>query len=184
MGRLCGTCDRCRTKLGIADRGESTTGGACLLGGIAGGFGAGWLGYVSGQWAGEASHDFATEWLWIRQCGWIERINRAILRRVSPTPSLVAHPEGIELGDGSRYRYADLQRVVAFRHPGLVGDALSVALDFGDEHVVVVSQTDDAWSQVVSALDADPRSRMPSPQWSLALIAGEGESQLEILGLS
>jgi len=47
--------------------GKVTTGGACLVGGIAGGFGAGWLGYVLGQWAGEASHDFATEWLWVRQ---------------------------------------------------------------------------------------------------------------------
>jgi hypothetical protein len=47
--------------------GKVTTGGACLVGGIAGGFGAGWLGYVLGQWAGEASHDYATEWLWIRQ---------------------------------------------------------------------------------------------------------------------
>jgi hypothetical protein len=48
------------------------------------------------------------------------------------------------LGDGSRYRYADLQRVVAFRHASLVGDALSVALDFG-EHVLIVSQADNIW---------------------------------------
>jgi hypothetical protein len=115
---------------------------------------------------------------------WIDRINRAVRRRLSPTFSVVAHREGIELGDGSRYRYADLERVVASRHGSLVGDALSVALDFGDGHVIVVSQADDAWSQIPSALDADPRSRMSSSQWSLTLIAGEGESQLEILGIS
>jgi hypothetical protein len=115
---------------------------------------------------------------------WVDRINRAILRRVSPTYSVVTYREGIELGDGSRYRYADLERVVAFRQASLVGDALSVALDFGDGHVIVVSQADDVWSHVLSALDADPRSRMSSSQWSLALIASEGESQVEILGVS
>jgi hypothetical protein len=115
---------------------------------------------------------------------WVDRINRAILRRVSPTNSVVGYREGIELGDGSRRRYADLERVVAFRQASLVGDALSVALDFGDGHVIVVSQADDVWLHVLSALDADPRSRMSSSQWSLMLIASEGESQLEILGIS
>ena len=114
---------------------------------------------------------------------WIDRINRAVLRRISPALTLVADAEGIELGDGSRYRYADLQRVVAFRQAGLVGDALSVALDFGDEQVIVVSQADDAWPNILSALDVDPRSRMPSSQWSLALIAGEGDSQVDVLGV-
>jgi hypothetical protein len=119
-----------------------------------------------------------------RMSGWIDRIKRAILRRVSPTVTLMAYPGGIELGDGSRYRYADLQRVVAFRHASLVGDALSVALDFGGEHVIIVSQADDIWPQVVSALDSDARSRMPSSQWSLLLIAGKDEAQVEILGVS
>jgi hypothetical protein len=45
--------------------GKVTTGGACVVGGIAGGAGAGWLGYVLGQWAGEASYDFVTQFLWI-----------------------------------------------------------------------------------------------------------------------
>lgn len=115
---------------------------------------------------------------------WIDRINRAVLRRLSPTFSVVADRDGINLGDGSRYRYADLERVVAFRQASVVGDALSVALDFGDGHVIVVSQADDVWSQVVSALDADSRSRMLSSEWSLTLIASEGESQVEIFGVS
>lgn len=115
---------------------------------------------------------------------WMDRINRAVLRRLSPTFSVVAHRDGIELGDGSRYRYADLERVVAFRQASLVGDALSVALDFGGGQVTVVSQADDVWPQVLSALDADPRSRLSSSQWSLMLIASEGESQVEIFGVS
>jgi hypothetical protein len=45
--------------------GEVTTGGACLVGGIAGGVGAGWLGYLLGQWAGEATYDFVTEFQWL-----------------------------------------------------------------------------------------------------------------------
>jgi hypothetical protein len=44
--------------------GEVTTGGACIVGGIAGGVGAGWLGYLLGQWAGEATYDFVTEFQW------------------------------------------------------------------------------------------------------------------------
>ena len=36
-----------------------------LVGGIAGGVGAGWLGYLLGQWAGEATYDFVTEFQWI-----------------------------------------------------------------------------------------------------------------------
>jgi hypothetical protein len=122
-------------------------------------------------------------------CGFAdEQLGRSdqscVLRRASPTHSVVTYREGIELGDGSRHRFADLERVVAFRHASLVGDALSVALDFGDGHVIVVSQADDVWSHVLSALDTDPRSRMSSSQWSLALIASEGESQVEILGVS
>jgi hypothetical protein len=115
---------------------------------------------------------------------WIERINRVILGRLSPAASVVAHHDGLELGDGTRYRYVDLQRVIAFRQASLVGDALSVALDFGNGRAVVVSQADDVWPQVVSALDADPRTRMSSAQWSLILIASKGESQVEIVGVS
>lgn len=40
--------------------GEVTTAGACVIGGIAGGFGAGWVGALLGQWGGEASYDFIT----------------------------------------------------------------------------------------------------------------------------
>jgi hypothetical protein len=45
--------------------GEVTTGGACIVGGIAGGVGAGWLGYLLGQWAGEATYDFVTDFQWL-----------------------------------------------------------------------------------------------------------------------
>jgi hypothetical protein len=44
--------------------GEVTTGGACVIGGIAGGAGAGWLGYLLGSWAGEATYDFVTDFQW------------------------------------------------------------------------------------------------------------------------
>lgn len=44
--------------------GKVTTGGACLVGGIAGGFGFGWLGHTLGQWAGEAAYDFVTDLHW------------------------------------------------------------------------------------------------------------------------
>jgi hypothetical protein len=47
--------------------GEVTTGGACLVGGIAGGFGAGWIGAILGQWAGEAAYDFSTNLVWTSQ---------------------------------------------------------------------------------------------------------------------
>lgn len=45
--------------------GEVTTGGACVIGGIAGGAGAGWLGYLLGSWAGEATYDFVTDFQWL-----------------------------------------------------------------------------------------------------------------------
>jgi hypothetical protein len=38
--------------------GKAATGGARVVGGIAGGAAAVWLGHVLGQWAGEASYDF------------------------------------------------------------------------------------------------------------------------------
>jgi len=34
------------------------------------------------------------------------------------------HQLGLEIGDGTQYRYVDLERVVAFRRASLVGDAL------------------------------------------------------------
>lgn len=40
--------------------GEITTASACIVGGISGGIGAGWVGAILGQWGGEASYDFVT----------------------------------------------------------------------------------------------------------------------------
>lgn len=38
---------------------------ACVIGGIAGGAGAGWLGYLLGSWAGDATYDFVTDFQWL-----------------------------------------------------------------------------------------------------------------------
>lgn len=111
--------------------GEVTTGGACVVGGIAGGAGPGWLGYLLGSWAGEATYD--------------------------------------------------LERAVAYRHPDFVGDDLTVALDFGEGRVVVVSENDAAWHPVLSALDADPRGRQRSAEWTVALVGGAADMRIELI---
>ncbi len=54
--------------------------------------------------------------------GWIDRINRAILRRVASRSRVSANAEGVVLGEGGQYSYADLKRVVAFRQANWVGD--------------------------------------------------------------
>lgn len=46
--------------------GEITTGGACLVGGIAGAAGAGWLGSLLGERAGTAAYDGVTNFRWTR----------------------------------------------------------------------------------------------------------------------
>jgi hypothetical protein len=111
---------------------------------------------------------------------WIDRINAAIVRRIHGTKPLVADERGVEL-EGQRLVYADLERAVAYRHPNLVGDDLTVALDFGGGRVVVVSENDEAWATVVAALDRHPRRQRPSQEWRLALVAGAAEDRLELL---
>ena len=44
--------------------GEVTEGGLCLVGGILGGFGVGWLSREAGKKAGEAVYDFVTTFRW------------------------------------------------------------------------------------------------------------------------
>jgi hypothetical protein len=51
--------------LSIPIWGEVSTGGACLIGGILGGFGIGALGAWGGEKAGQAAYDYATHVTWI-----------------------------------------------------------------------------------------------------------------------
>jgi hypothetical protein len=111
---------------------------------------------------------------------WIDRINHAISRRTSGKAVLLAGEHGIEQA-GQRYPYADLQRAVALRQPSVIGDALSVALEFGEGHVVVVSDTDAAWKPVLASLDEHPRILRPSAEWSLALVAGAADARFGLL---
>lgn len=46
--------------------GPITTGGACLIGGIAGAAGAGWIGALLGERAGTAAYDFTHRFRWTR----------------------------------------------------------------------------------------------------------------------
>jgi hypothetical protein len=101
---------------------------------------------------------------------WIDRINAAIVRRIHGKATLIADDVGVELS-GQRREYSGLHRAVAYGHPNPVGDALSVALDFGEGQIVVVSENDAAWRTVVEALDAHPRNRMPYVEWSVRLVA-------------
>lgn len=110
---------------------------------------------------------------------WIDRINAAIVRRISRPATVVADEGGVEQA-GRRHAYANLQRAVAFRQPNLIGDALSIALDFGDRNVIVISEHDAAWKTVLSSLDADPRSQRPAAEWCVALIAASEDARFEL----
>jgi hypothetical protein len=70
---------------------------------------------------------------------WIDRINAAIVRRISGKATLLADEQGIEQA-GQRLAWSGLDRAIAYRHPSLVGDDLAVALDFGESRIVVVSE--------------------------------------------
>lgn len=111
---------------------------------------------------------------------WIDRINQAILRRIQPAETVLADETGIEQA-GRRYSYSELHRAVAYRQPGVVGDALSVALDFGDGRIVVVSESDAAWRHILIALDRDTRVRHRSAEWSLCLVGGAPDARFELL---
>jgi hypothetical protein len=110
---------------------------------------------------------------------WVDRINRAILRRVAPASGVSWDGSGIQLASGQRYRCADLQRAVAFSRPGFIGSTISLALESGGE-VILVNETDDAWSPLLAALDADPRTLKRSREWLLVLVANP-DAQIEIL---
>ena len=111
---------------------------------------------------------------------WIDRINAAVVRRIAGKDSLLADEHGIEQS-GQRYAYADLERAVAYRHPNHVGDDLAVALDFGESRIVLVTENEDAWTTVLTALDNHPRSRLRSTEWQLALVAAAEGERLELL---
>jgi hypothetical protein len=111
------------------------------------------------------------------EMSWVDRINGAILRRIAGKATLLADEQGIEQS-GQRFAYAELQRAVAFREPNLIGDALSVALDFGAGRIIVVSENEAAWQPILASLDAHPRNRRSSSEWSLALVAGGDRIEL------
>jgi hypothetical protein len=114
-----------------------------------------------------------------RHC-WIDRINAAIVRRISGKTTQLVDEQGIEQA-GQRLAWSGLERAIAYRHPSLVGDDLAVALDFGESRIVVVSENDEAWKTVLAALDAHPRSRQRSPEWTIALVAGSPEARIELV---
>jgi hypothetical protein len=100
---------------------------------------------------------------------WLDRI-KAIFRPPAPSP-VYADEGGLER-DGQRHPYAELQGAVAFRHPNYLGDTLTVALDFGDRRLLVLSEHDAAWHLVLASLDAHPRVQRQSTRWLLTLVAG------------
>lgn len=111
---------------------------------------------------------------------WIDRINAAIVCSIHGTKRLFADERGLVL-EGQRLAYAELERAVAYRRPNLVGDDLTVALDFGGGRLVVVGDTDEGWSTVLAALDAHPRNTRPSTEWRLALVAGGDDLPIDLL---
>jgi hypothetical protein len=110
---------------------------------------------------------------------WIDRINRAILRRITRSSPVHADATGVQVGQGPLYPYTDLRRAVAFFQSGFVGGTISLALEF-DAKVVVISEADEAWAEVLSALDMNQRVLLPSREWRLALLANPGV-QIEVL---
>ena len=100
---------------------------------------------------------------------WFERI-KAIFRPPPPSP-VCADETGLHR-DGQKYPYAELQGIVAFRHPNHLGDTFALALDFGDQRLVVLSEHDAVWHTVLAALDAHPRVQCHSTRWLLTLVAG------------
>lgn len=112
--------------------------------------------------------------------GWVERLNRAVLRRISSRSPVLVTDLHVRVG-ARTYRFFELQRVVAFRQPSWVGDALAVALEFEDGAAVVVTEQDRGWPQLLTALDADSRTEMVSAEWSMRLVGGDAETRLEVL---
>ena len=111
---------------------------------------------------------------------WIDRINAAIVRRIHGTKLAVADARGVER-DGQRLEYAELERAVAYHHPSLAGDRLTIALDFGGGRVAVVCESDEGWRTLLAALDAHPRNARPSTEWRLALLAGGEDLRIGLL---
>jgi hypothetical protein len=100
---------------------------------------------------------------------WFDRINAALVRRITGRMAIVADEQGLEQA-GQRVAYADLQHAVAYRHPSYVGDDLAVVLDFGK-----------AWKPLLAALDVHPRIQRSSPEWRVMLVAGAPEVRIELL---
>jgi hypothetical protein len=102
---------------------------------------------------------------------WIDRINAAVLRRIARgRVQMSADANGVTK-DGQTFPFADLERAVAYCHPGLVGDDLVILLDFGAGRLVPVTEHDSAWRTVVEAIDAHPRNSTRYPDWSVGLVA-------------
>lgn len=112
--------------------------------------------------------------------GWVDRLNRAILRGVSKRPAVQVTASELQAG-GHTYRFSELRRAVAFRQASWVGDELAVALEFDEGVVVVLTEQDAGWSQLLVILDADPRTQLLSAEWSLRLVGGDAETRLELL---
>jgi len=116
----------------------------------------------------------------ISTMSWVDRINAGIVRRISRGRARVsAEADGITT-DEQGLSYADLERTVAFCQASVVGDDLSLVLDFGQGRLVTVTERDAVWKEVVDALGAHPRSRTRYADWSVGLVA-DVKARFELL---
>ncbi len=109
--------------------------------------------------------------------GWLDRLNARIAGR---TNALRRHREGLQLPDGNVVQFGDVERAIAFRQQGLVGDEQALLLEFDLERRVVVGETDPLWTETVAALDADPRCRVQSKEWRVQLVATPKDQDVAI----
>jgi hypothetical protein len=104
----------------------------------------------------------------------IDRINLAFLgwlRRREPRPALVG--DAIVVGE-QHLALADLAGVVAYEADIYAGLVAALTLSFTGGRTVTATQQDGCWNELLAALDRLQLTTVPSREWLVKLIAGDG----------
>lgn len=106
---------------------------------------------------------------------WVERFNRAILRRVQPAPGggdAVAMAEAVP----------ELVRLVAVLRDAGVGSVMMLLGEMPDGSVLQADEHDAGWAELLIAIDRSGRAGLSAREWPLRLIAGEAGVPLVLIG--
>ena len=102
----------------------------------------------------------------------VDRINRLILKRLRGEPQQARIVADDLVLDGQTLPLRGLKGVIAYEADIYAGTVIALALSFSNGRSVTVTQEDNCWNDLTSALDRLQLTTVPSRIWLTKIMAG------------